>query len=64
MTLTQITCCLCSRQFTERNPRPIGEQGAKFFNKPAASYVCFWCVESWIDDPADPMPPRFPPGRG
>ena len=64
MSLVQIMCCLCGHQFTERDPQPIGEDGAEFFNKPAASFVCFWCVESINDDPQDPVPSRFREGRG
>jgi hypothetical protein len=62
--MTPVICCLCGRQFSERDPQPIGDQGAEFFNKPADSYVCFWCVQTLNDEPGDPTPPRFQEGRG
>jgi hypothetical protein len=63
MGLMQVRCCLCEHVFTNRDPQPIGEDGARFFKKPAECYVCFWCVGKWVEDPSDETEPRFPPGR-
>ena len=62
--MTRVRCCLCGQIFSERDPQPIGDEGARFFHKPAESYVCFWCMDAMDYDPSDPVPSRFPAGRG
>ena len=39
MSLARVFCWLCGRQFIERDPQPIGDDGAEFFNKPALLLV-------------------------
>jgi hypothetical protein len=52
--MTSIVCCMCGQRFSERDPKPLGEDGGRCFDKPADGYVCFWCVGDFVYDPSDP----------
>jgi hypothetical protein len=57
-------CALCGHWFlTCDGGPPLDEKGAKFFQLPVGSYVCFWCFDSYNDDPADPAPKLYQHGR-
>jgi hypothetical protein len=53
--MTRIKCSLCDPYYLARNPKPIGKDGAEYFNRSARDYVCFWCVDSFDYGRAEPV---------
>jgi hypothetical protein len=56
-------CGLCGHWFYVENELPLEEKGSEFFGLPVGGWVCFWCFDSYCDDPSDPTPSRYQSGR-